>query len=203
MTPVLDSVLSSAYGSSLGNDFFGFAKRVYTRDWSTHTADITSVPLRAYSPVATYSVYPVNSSKTLPHYSFAYYDFTTSDATSLTISINKSSGIKTALFKNGSEIPAEASGASYVIGPFGKADKVVLLIANATSTDGHSVSFSTQKSNLPGDCNFDGTVTIAEVQSSINMFLGLKAVESCVDQDGSNSVSIAEVQKVINSFLGL
>ena len=47
------------------------------------------------------------------------------------------------------------------------------------------------------------TVTIAEVQSSINMFLGLKAVEACVDQDNNSSVSIAEVQKVINSFLGL
>ncbi len=55
----------------------------------------------------------------------------------------------------------------------------------------------------PGDCDANGTVTIAEVQSAINMFLGLKAVESCVDIDRSNSVSIAEVQKVINSFLGL
>ncbi len=55
----------------------------------------------------------------------------------------------------------------------------------------------------PGDCDNNGTVTIAEVQSAINMFLGLKTVEACVDQDSSNSVSIAEVQKVINSFLGL
>jgi hypothetical protein len=52
----------------------------------------------------------------LPHYAFAYYDFTTSGVTSLTIYINKSSGIKTALFKNGSEITAEASGTSYVVG---------------------------------------------------------------------------------------
>jgi hypothetical protein len=35
------------------------------------------------------------------------------------------------------------------------------------------------------------------------MFLGLKTVETCVDQDNINNVSIAEVQKVINSFLGL
>ena len=55
----------------------------------------------------------------------------------------------------------------------------------------------------PGDCDNSGTVTIAEVQSGINMFLGLKAAEACVDQDGVGGVSIAEVQKVINSFLGL
>jgi hypothetical protein len=55
----------------------------------------------------------------------------------------------------------------------------------------------------PGDCDYSGSVTIAEVQSAINMFLGLKAVDVCVDTDSSTSVSIAEVQKVINSFLGL
>jgi hypothetical protein len=55
----------------------------------------------------------------------------------------------------------------------------------------------------PGDCDNNGTVTIAEVQSGINMFLGLKPADACVDQDGVGGVSIAEVQKVINSFLGL
>ncbi len=55
----------------------------------------------------------------------------------------------------------------------------------------------------PGDCDNSGTVSIAEVQSAINMFLGLKAAEVCVNQDGAGGVSIAEVQKVINSFLGL
>ncbi len=58
-------------------------------------------------------------------------------------------------------------------------------------------------SSKAGDCDANGSVTIAEVQSAINMFLGLKAVEVCVDQDSSSGVSIAEVQKVINSFLGL
>ena len=55
----------------------------------------------------------------------------------------------------------------------------------------------------PGDCDNSGTVTIAEVQSAINMFLGLKPVEACVDLDGTGGVSISEVQKVINGFLGL
>jgi beta-glucanase (GH16 family) len=55
----------------------------------------------------------------------------------------------------------------------------------------------------PGDSDGDGTVSIAEVQSAINMFLGLKTADSSVDQNASGDVSIAEVQKVINSFLGM
>jgi formylglycine-generating enzyme required for sulfatase activity len=55
----------------------------------------------------------------------------------------------------------------------------------------------------PGDCDNSGTVTISEVQSAINMFLGLKQPASCVDEDLSGTVSISEVQKTINAFLGL
>ncbi|MDD2856335.1 MAG: hypothetical protein PHU01_12465, partial [Desulfuromonadaceae bacterium] len=55
----------------------------------------------------------------------------------------------------------------------------------------------------PGDCDSNDSVTIAEVQSSINMFLGLGTAKGCVDQDANGNVSIAEVQKVINSFLGI
>ncbi len=56
---------------------------------------------------------------------------------------------------------------------------------------------------IPGDCDFNGTVTIAVVQGAINMFLGLKGVDACVDIDNSGNVSISEVQKAINRFLGL
>ena len=54
-----------------------------------------------------------------------------------------------------------------------------------------------------GDCDSNGTVTISEVQSAINMFLGLKETISCVDEDLSESVTISEVQKTINAYLGL
>lgn len=68
--------------------------------------------------------------------------------------------------------------------------------AQATVT----ISASTSKT---GDCDSNGSVSIAEVQSAINMYLGMKAVEQCVDQDNSGTTSIAEVQRAINSFLGL
>ena len=55
----------------------------------------------------------------------------------------------------------------------------------------------------PGDCNGDGSVSVAEVQSATNMFLGLKSVDVCVDVDNSGTVSVAKMRKVINGFLGL
>jgi hypothetical protein len=58
-------------------------------------------------------------------------------------------------------------------------------------------------SNKPGDCDGSGTVSIAEVQGAINMYLSLMPTASCVDTDGMQGVSIAEVQKVINGYLGL
>lgn len=57
--------------------------------------------------------------------------------------------------------------------------------------------------NMEGDCNGDGTVTIAEVQSAINMYLEILPVLDCVDVNGNGKVSIGEVQKVINNHLGL
>ncbi len=55
---------------------------------------------------------------------------------------------------------------------------------------------------LDSNCSGDGAVAIAEVQSAINMFLGLKAPAPCVDTNGVGGVAISEVQKVINAFLG-
>lgn len=54
-----------------------------------------------------------------------------------------------------------------------------------------------------GDCDGNGSVSIAEVQSAINMLLALKPPAQCVDVDHSGEVGIAEVQTVINAFLGL
>ena len=57
--------------------------------------------------------------------------------------------------------------------------------------------------DIPGDCNGDGTVSVAEVQSAINMFLGINTIEGCVDVNGNGKVSIGEVQKIINKHLRL
>lgn len=54
-----------------------------------------------------------------------------------------------------------------------------------------------------GDCNNNGTVSIAEVQAAINMFLGINIVQSCCDWNGDGIVDISEVQIIINKFLPL
>jgi len=57
--------------------------------------------------------------------------------------------------------------------------------------------------DIPGDCDGDGTVSIAEVQSAINMFLGINTIENCVDVNENGKVSIGEIQKIINKHLRL
>jgi photosystem II stability/assembly factor-like uncharacterized protein len=78
----------------------------------------------------------------------------------------------------------------------------VIVTAGRVTNAGMTLAANTATSK-PGDCNGDNIVSIAEVQSAINMFLGLKPVQACVDQDSNGVVTISEVQKVINSFLGL
>ncbi|MFZ2949476.1 MAG: MXAN_6640 family putative metalloprotease [Desulfuromonadaceae bacterium] len=159
MVPVLESLLlTSPFNSTLGTDFFGFAKRVYTRDWTTPQSEIDKI--HPYSPVATYSTYPVSSSTsspapsvTLSHYSFAYYKFIpAASVPSLTITIAKSSGIQTAAFRKSSgavtEIAANAGGGSYTDNAFDSSDEVVLLVANTTGLDGHSANFTTDGSSV-------------------------------------------------------
>lgn len=156
MTPILDKVLSSStYNSSLGNDFFGFTKRVYSRDWSSHTSEIDLI--HPYSPIATYSTFPINiessypvPTATLPHYSFAYYKFIPSArAPTLTFNISKSSGIQTAMFKNGSEISSSSDGIHYYLNGLKSSDELVLLVANTTATDNHTVNFSSDGTAVP------------------------------------------------------
>jgi hypothetical protein len=158
MLPVIDSVLSASFSGSLANDFFGFTKRVYTRDWTTHTGDISRI--HPYTPVGIFSSFPVNAASapgpavTLPHYSFAFYKFTpTATVATLDIAISKTSGIQTALFRNSgttiSEITAAGDG-SYTVNGFGSlnptSDEVVLLVANTTAIDNHMASFSSDGS---------------------------------------------------------
>jgi hypothetical protein len=56
-----------------------------------------------------------------------------------------------------------------------------------------------------GDCNGDGAVTIAELQSAVAMSLGVvkPPYPACVDSNGNNLVSSSEVQAVVTAFLGL
>jgi len=158
MVPVLENLLLTApYNSTLGTDFLGFAKRVYQRDWSNHSGDISKIS--TYSPVAAFSSYPVNSSTatssvTLPHHSFAYYKFTptTGAPASLNITVTGTSGIKATAFKNAAgsitEFPfGSVNGTTVTIPGFSASSEVALLIVNAADVDDHRANFSTDGSS--------------------------------------------------------
>ena len=101
-------------------------------------------------------------------------------------------------------VPAVTAGTFSQAIPFTTGNTYAVTV---TATDGgylHSVLRNIIFANSkPGDCDGNGTVSIDEVQSGINMFLGLKQVQNCVDMNNGGSVTIDEVQKVINAFLGL
>ncbi|MEI6703242.1 MAG: MXAN_6640 family putative metalloprotease, partial [Deltaproteobacteria bacterium] len=137
MTPVLNSMLSTSYASSLGNDFLGFAKRAYQRNWTTHTGEISLI--HSYTPVSSYSTYPVSAtSVTLPHYSFAYYRFlpSTNSPDNLNITVTGTSGIRATAFIKAStgiitEYPFSAvSGTTVTIPGFRTASEAAIMVAN-------------------------------------------------------------------------
>jgi len=160
MIPVLDSLLSTTYNSTLATDFFGFTKRVYRRDkWTDHLYDASKI--HTYTPVASYSAYPVSSASsplpavTLPQYSFAYYRFlpSASSPNILYITVNGTSGIQATAFIKSSggsitEYPfASVNGTTVTVPGFNSSTEVALLVANTTNTDNHQANFTTNNSN--------------------------------------------------------
>jgi hypothetical protein len=160
MAPVINAELAASYNSSFGAELFGFAKRVYTRDWSTTgtvtPAQILLIPPMTRDSANNFSRYPVSpATVTLPHYSFTSYKFTPSASTAtLVISLAKTGGIQTAVFRNQggivSEVAADVGGASYTLSGFDamdpQNDEVVLLLVNTSDVDSQQASFSSNGS---------------------------------------------------------
>ncbi|TGU74432.1 hypothetical protein E4633_02920 [Geomonas terrae] len=72
---------------------------------------------------------------------------------------------------------------------------------NAMTSSGYAF---TTPLTVPGDAcrNDDGTVRPFNVQSVINMFLGLKGAAPCADVDNNGKVGIAELRRMIDTYLG-
>jgi len=149
-------VIANSYGSTLSADFFGFARRIYARDWTSHTGEVSQIP--AHANTGSYSSYPVTAaslpapSVTLPRYTFVFHKFVpTASVPTLNIWVTKTSGMQSAVFKKSggavSEVAANVGGTSYTVSGFGGMssvnDEVVLLIANTTNVDNHQANFST------------------------------------------------------------
>lgn len=167
MLPLVDSTMQTMQ-SSLATEFHSFAKRLYTRDWATHTADLDNLYSVPLTIAASYTTYPVNQASTptpttpLAHYSMKYYRFLPSPAVNnLTVTITSSNGIQTSLFKKAagtvSEITVNSGGSptgyTYTVTGFGSlnpnTDEVVLVAVNTTATDNLALSCSTDGSTPP------------------------------------------------------
>lgn len=191
MLPVLEThLLAAPVNSSLAADFFGFAKRVYLKDWTSHVGDVSRIP-HAF-PLGTYYSYPLNPapSVVLPHYSFAYYRFTPEviDSSSLSINISGSGTISAAVFKKAggviTEITPDASGKVFIISGFSTldpvADEVVLLLANITAADNQSASFTASMALNRVDLLFGGSGG-GDVNGSMNCSSGQTCVPKLFD----------------------
>ena len=161
MTPIIDSKLKSI-GSSLSDDIFAYAIKVYTGEWTT---DATSVP--AVAMTGTFSSYPIKIDSvpspaiTLPHYSFVLFKLPTlNQQTALNITLTRDNGISAVAFRktaNGSSIDQffPNSGTDLIeISSSNTSSEIVLLLMNSSSNDNLFAGFSTDGSiiqyALPG-----------------------------------------------------
>ena len=176
MVPILESVLLTT-GSSLGNDFFEYAGKTYTKAWTTHQNEISMI--HNISMLQTPSVFPITVASapspaiTLPHYSFVYFRFlpTISDPSSLNLTITRDNGISVIAYTNNNGVitPITIINNSVTITNYNLADEVVLLVANTTNNDNLFAGFSTNGSAiqfaLPGtsitSATPSGTTSIA------------------------------------------
>lgn len=71
-----------------------------------------------------------------------------------------------------------------------------------TCTKNGSITISGAAGRKSGDCNGDGTVSLAELQQVASNQLGITST-GCGDCDGSGQISITELQKTVNCQLGL
>jgi len=161
MLPIIDDVLRS-YGSSLGSDFLSFTKKLYFRDWTSHTDEIANIPIVV--PVANYSSYPVTAatfptpSVTLPHNAFAYVTFSPSATApqDLLLTFWTNNVTAAVAFKKDTggmitEYLLNPSAGTITISGFntpGTAE-VALLISNTGTSDGRMTNFTADSPALP------------------------------------------------------
>lgn len=133
MLPFIDKVLKSQ-GDSLTASFFAFAKKVYLRNWSSHSDEIANLDAVAATQF-TADTFTTVQNPHLPAYSFIYYAFSrrTDKPSTLTLSYpDKPTEYQVVAFKNSdkSEYYYDESAQAITIPDFGPNDTIYLLICN-------------------------------------------------------------------------
>jgi hypothetical protein len=163
MLPVVNSSLNDQ-SSSFTEEFLSFAKRLYTKSWTSHTNELSLLYQLPLKINATYSNYPINSSSspqptaTLPAYSFGYYKFLPANSTApinLKITLSATAGLNVIALKKTTggvitEYPLTTNGGALTIDSFGVPGiaEVTLIICNPTQSAA-VVNFTTDGTTQP------------------------------------------------------
>ncbi|QWV94936.1 hypothetical protein KP004_07090 [Geomonas oryzisoli] len=143
--PVINTVLQG----NLGNNFFGFAKRVVLKNWLSHLTDIARIP--SVTPTATFTTTgavqaPINALPT--SYSFAVYKYlpsTINGALEIDFTGLSSSVAVSALEINTlgvTDYPYDPVGQKITVPSFGAGDTVYLVVCNNGGAMGSPVVVS-------------------------------------------------------------
>jgi len=167
MLPVIDSVLATK-GSSIGSEFAGFAKKIYTRQWTTHLGDLSRIPVVA--PVASHASYPVSASSViLPRYTAASYKFLPSASAPLDLRLvlsNVATGTDVVALKKGTDgsitsYPLNVQTKTITVPSFNSPQtaEVQLVVTNSSNLNGAQASYTTvwTPKNYTLNLSFAGT----------------------------------------------
>lgn len=163
MLPIVQRVLQN----NLGNNFFGFAKKMLVRDWaSAHSAELPSipnvVPLVTSTVSGTITVQPPVSVTSTP-YTFGVYRYLPANSTGLPLTLNipgLSSDLAVAAFRQDSsgwqEYAYNTTSGSVTVPAFTSGSTVYLLFCNNGGDMGNPVVISPA---FPADAHLisDGT----------------------------------------------
>ena len=135
--------LDSTLQGNLGNNFFGFARRLLLRDWTSHKGDISMIPnvVPAQTYRTTGSVQaPINSLPT--SYTFSVYEYQPATPTG-SLQINFPGGVSTSVVVavekvnalSVTEYPYNLSTNSITVPSFGAGDVAYLVVCNNVNGD--------------------------------------------------------------------
>lgn len=84
-----------------------------------------------------------------------------------------------------------------------RANQTGILVVVATATAMWAGTAASGQANCAGDCDGDGSVTVDEVITGVNIALGISPIESCVafDRDGDGIITVDEVILAVSTAL--
>lgn len=156
MLPIMETILQGN-GATVGSSYFDFSRRLYMRDWQSHTNDISRIYLHPLVTVANHSAYPIAATSapivTLNHNASAFIKFTPSATapTDLTLKFSaKPTTLSITGFKKSTDGAIQefsfntATSTLTIIGlNSATTTEAMVLVTNASASDNQSIAYAT------------------------------------------------------------